>query len=452
MNANDRPKSPPPGHYYQSELRTDSRPVPDFMKLNAPDTSGPDEVPIHKYTSREYFDREVEKVWKRTWQWACREEEIPEVGDTFVYEVGPLSVIVVRSDADTIRAYPNVCLHRGRRLSDYGGRVRELKCPFHGFSWNLDGSLRAVPTPWDLPHVNPENFGLPEIRVERWGGFVFVNMDPNAAPLADTLGVVPEHFARWDLENRVITANVSKVIRCNWKVNQEGFLESWHVTTTHPQFLASFGAITGQYDVFGPVNRTLSAIMGQHTPLLGRTPSEQEKYDSLTVQYLAGQQGPRVPEGMRARDYAAGLGRDYLKTVVGDRAEQYCDAELVDSIWYSVFPNFTPWGGPGVRQMYRWRPYGNHVDMSIMDVMLLAPFKGERPPPAPHRMLGPDDSWRLATELGTISLVEDQDAYNLEAVQKGLESAMRPTIVLSQYQESRIRHFHRILDAMMSAP
>ena len=170
------------------------------------------------------------------------------------------------------------------------------------------------------------------------------------------------------------------------------------------------------------------------------------------MQYLAGQQGPRVPEGMRARDYAAGLGRDYLKTVVGERAEQYCDAELVDSIWYSVFPNFTPWGGPGVRQMYRWRPYGNHVDMSIMDVMLLAPFKGERPPPAPHRMLGPDDSWRLATELGTISLVEDQDAYNLEAVQKGLESAMRPTIVLSQYQESRIRHFHRILDAMMSAP
>ncbi len=88
--------------------------------------------------------------------------------------------------------------------------------------------------------------------------------------------------------------------------------------------------------------------------------------------------------------------------------------------------------------------------MSVMDVLLLAPFKGERPPPAPNRFLGPGESWRLAPELGTISLVEDQDAYNLEEVQKGLHSAMRPNIVLSKYQESRIRHFHRILDRYMA--
>jgi nitrite reductase/ring-hydroxylating ferredoxin subunit len=451
MTAPLKHVGPQPGHYYQSEIRSDSRPVPEFLKEVSPDTSGPDEVPIHKYTSREYFEQEIERVWKRTWQWACREEEIPAVGDTFVYDVATLSIIVVRVAPDVIKAYPNVCLHRGRRLVDYPGRVTELKCPFHGFSWNLNGSFRAMPSPWDLPHVDTRTFCLPEIKVATWGGFVFVNMDPDAAPLEDTLGVVPEHFSRWDLENRTIIANVSKVIRCNWKVNQEGFLESWHVAATHPQFLASFGAITGQYDVFGPVNRTLSAIMGDSVPLLGRTPTEQEKYDSLTVQYLAGQEGPALPEGERARDFSARTGRAFLKGIVGDKADAFCDAELVDSIWYSVFPNFAPWGGPGVRQMYRWRPYGDHVDMSIMDVMLLAPFKGERPLPAPQRFLGPDESCRLAPELGTIGLVEDQDAYNLEAVQKGLKSAMRPTIVLAKYQESRIRHFHRILDSMMSA-
>jgi hypothetical protein len=84
--------------------------------------------------------------------------------------------------------------------------------------------------------------------------------------------------------------------------------------------------------------------------------------------------------------------------------------------------------------------------MSVMDIIVLAPFKGERPPPAPLKMLGPDQSWREATELGSISLVEDQDAFNLEAVQKGLHMTTKPSIVLSKYQESRIRHFHRLLD------
>ena len=446
MNQPIRFFGPPPGYDYQKELKNDSRTPPDFLKLNSPDTSGPDEVPVYKYISKQYYDLEVEKVWKRTWQWACREEQIPQVGDTFVYDVGVLSVIVVRTATDVIKAYPNACLHRGRRLCDYNAHVTELRCPFHGFTWNIDGSFKSMPSPWDLPHVDQDKFCLPEFKVETWGGFVFINMDPHAAPLSETLGVVPDHFERWDMENRYMIANVSKVMRCNWKVNMEGFLESWHVAATHPQFLASFGAITGQYDVFGPVNRTLSSIMGESTPLLGRTPSEQEKYDSLTIQYLAGKQGPALPEGVKARTHAATTGREHLKNLLGPKAENFSDAELVDSIWYSVFPNFTPWGGPGTRQQYRWRPWGNDPEMSVMDIIVLAPFKGERPPPAPLKMLGPDQSWREATELGSISLVEDQDAFNLEAVQKGLHMTAKSSIVLSKYQESRIRHFHRLLD------
>jgi hypothetical protein len=97
MNQPIRFFGPPPGHDYQKELKNDSRTPPDFLKLNSPDSSGPDEVPIYKYISKKYYDLEIEKVWKRTWQWACREEQIPKVGDTFVYDVGVLSVIVVRT-------------------------------------------------------------------------------------------------------------------------------------------------------------------------------------------------------------------------------------------------------------------------------------------------------------------------------------------------------------------
>lgn len=450
MSTKVESKGPAPGFYYQRELDQDARKPPEFLREVSPDTSGPDEVPIYKYTSREYHDREIEKLWRKTWQWACRVEEIPEVGDTFVYDICGISVVIVRVAPDTIKAYQNVCLHRGRRLCDYSARVTELRCPFHGFAWNLDGSFRSMPTPWDFPQVDAKKFGLPEVKTATWGGFVFINMDPDAAPLSELLGVLPEHFARWQFEDRAIVANVSKVIRCNWKVNQEGFLETLHVIATHPQLLASFGATTAQYDILGPVNRTLAPSMSA-TPAIGRTPSEQEKYDALTYQHLAGREGPKLPGDIRARTHSAAKGRDFLRSIVGDKADTYCDSEMVDTLAYSIFPNMTLFGGAGVRQLYRWKPWQNRHDMSTMDIVMLAPFKGERPPPAPLRFLGPDVSWREAPELGGVALVEEQDAYNLEAVQQGLEGATHDKIILSRYQESRIRHFHRMLDGLMES-
>lgn len=451
MNVNVKPAGPVPGSYYQKELDGDARAVPPFLRESSPDKLGPDEIPIHKYVSREYHELEIERLWKRTWQWACREEEIPEVGSTFVYEICNMSVVIVRVAPDRIKAFQNVCLHRGRKLCDYSAKVSELRCPFHGFAWKLDGSFRSMPTSWDFPHVDRATFNLPEVRTATWAGFVFINMDANAAPLEETLGVVPEHFSRWELGERAIVANVSKVMRCNWKISQEGFLETYHVIATHPQLLSSFGAITSQYDILGPVNRTMAPNMSE-TPALGRTPSEQEKYDALTYQYLAGKPGIPLPENMRARSYAAQRGREYLKGVVGEKAENYCDSELVDTIAYSLFPNMTLFGGVGVRQLYRWRPWQNRSDMSTMDIVMIAPFKGERPKPAPLHFLGPDDSWRLAPELGGVALVEEQDAYNLEAVQRGLEGATHKSVVMSKYQESRIRHFHRMLDEIMERP
>lgn len=438
-----------PGAYYQKELDREEQPVPIFLRENRPDTSGPDTIPIDKYISPDYYRKEVEAVWKKSWQWACRVEQIPEVGDTYVYEVCDLSVVVVRVAPDEIKAYRNVCLHRGRRLCDYNANVSELRCPFHGFSWNLDGSFKFMPTPWDLPHVNKDEFALPEVQTATWAGFVFINFDENAGPLEDTLGVLPDHFKDWDLENRAIIADVSKVMRCNWKVNKEGFLETWHVYATHPQLLASFGAITTQFDVFGPVGRGMAPLMGE-TPALKRKPTEQERMDALTYQYLAGAEGPRVPEGMRARDYAAQAGRAALKDQIGDKADNFSNAELLDTLAYSVFPNFLLFGGPGVRQMYRWRPWQNRVDMSVMDVVMLAPFEGERPPPAEHRLVGADESWREATELGGLALIEDQDSANLEAVQIGLQGAGHKQVTVARYQESLIRQFHRQLDALMN--
>ena len=90
------------------------------------------------------------------WQFACREEHIPRVGDHTVYEIAGRSYVIMRSAADTIKAFPNACLHRGRQLKQYDGNCSEIRCPFHGFAWNLDGTLKDVPAHWDLPHVTAD--------------------------------------------------------------------------------------------------------------------------------------------------------------------------------------------------------------------------------------------------------------------------------------------------------
>jgi phenylpropionate dioxygenase-like ring-hydroxylating dioxygenase large terminal subunit len=130
-------------------------------------------------------------MWMKTWQMACREEQIPNVGDFYVYDIVGKSLIIVRTGPDEIKALYNSCTHRGRKLVTQGGCRKEFKCPYHGFRWKNDGTFLENPLPWDFKHVSDEQLALPEARCGRWGGFVFVNFDDNAAPLEETLGPIP---------------------------------------------------------------------------------------------------------------------------------------------------------------------------------------------------------------------------------------------------------------------
>ena len=248
------------GISYQQLLDTDSREVPDVLRWESPAYLGDQDYPVTQYTSRAFHELEKEKLWSKVWQFACREEEIPDVGDTAVYDICDWSILVVRSAPDTIKAYYNACLHRGRQLREFSGWTNELRCPFHGFCWNLDGSLRDVPAGWDFPHVyeRVDEFFLPEVKVGTWGGFVFINMDPDCEPLESFIGDLGKHFERWPLEKRYKQAHVAKIIRCNWKVAQEAFMEAFHVVATHPQLLAGIGDANSQYDVFGNFSRAIT--------------------------------------------------------------------------------------------------------------------------------------------------------------------------------------------------
>ena len=429
------------GISYQALVSQDVVPPPKTLRLQNVFRSPLVSVPVSRYTSQAFHDLEMRKLWPRVWQMACREEEIPAVGDHQVYDIGRFSIIVVRT-AQGIRAHHNVCRHRGRRLCGHAGHAASFICPFHGFSWHLDGSLRGITSAWDFPQIDRNNFTLTPVRCATWGGWVFINMDMDAAPLEDFLGDLPDHFAVWKPEQRYIEAHVAKVMRCNWKLCQEAFMEAFHVIHTHPQILAGIGDENSQYDAWGNFSRAITPN-GTPSPHLRRTPSEQEMLESVMMRHLDDPPAPEVPPGTTARALMAQAARAGLQPVVGQDAV-ISDACVSDSIYYTLFPNFHPWGGYN-RIVYRFRPYQNRCDRSLMECYYLSPFAGERPDPAPMHLLDEDQPWTDAPELGLLAKVFNQDTFNLPEVQKGLEAAQYDEVMLANYQETKLRHFHSLL-------
>jgi phenylpropionate dioxygenase-like ring-hydroxylating dioxygenase large terminal subunit len=392
---------------------------------------------------------EKARLWPRAWQFACREEQIPDVGDHLLYEIAGVSYVVARTAPDRIQAFRNACLHRGRQLKQFPGTCTEFRCPFHGFAWHLDGQLKHVPSPWEFPDLDRDSFSLPQCQVGTWAGFVFLNPDPNAEPLASYLDDLPEHFARFALQDRYIEAHVSKIVRSNWKVAQEAFLESWHVPSTHPQTLAYVGASVAQVDVYRNFARfiTPSEVVG---PVLTREPSPEAMLRAtLDVREDEELDFP-LQEGETARRAVIRVTRQKWRTLIGDAIDEWSDAEVIDNFVYTVFPNMMPWGGVH-KVVYRFRPNGDDHRSCLMEVFMLAPFVGERPAPAAEHRLAPDQLWAEAAELRLIGKVLDQDNYNMERVQWGLES-MPPgaTVRLAASQEDNIRWMRSRLDELLA--
>jgi phenylpropionate dioxygenase-like ring-hydroxylating dioxygenase large terminal subunit len=433
-----------PGITYQELLDTDSHEVPKVLRLESPRYLGSEDISIERYISREWHEREVENLWMKVWQFACREEHIPHVGSYIVYDIADRSFIVMRTAPDEIKAYYNACLHRGRQLKDYSGRCDEIRCPFHGFAWSLDGALLDVPARWDFDHVKDENFSLPEVKVGTWAGFVFINPDPNCAPLSEHIGDLATHFERWDLENRYVQGHVSKVIHANWKITQEAFSESYHVNATHPQAMPYLGDTNSQVDIWDNFSRIITPG-GIASPLLDWQPTEMDIINYMVDTRVDEDGGVvTVPDGDNARHASAVAARERWRNVAGDAVDTWSDAEFIDNIDYTLFPNFHPWGAYN-RIVYRFRPNGDNHREAIMEVFLLAPFKGERPMPAKTTVLNYDDSWTMAPELGMLAKVFEQDNFNMPKVQKGLEQTKKPGITLANYQESKVRWIHQLL-------
>lgn len=436
-----------PGPSTRDVILADGWPVPPQLVSESYGFLGDADIPYSRYTSADFFEQEMQQLWPRVWQWACRVEHLQEVGDHLTYDVGRHSVLIVRT-AEGIRAYRNACMHRATQLkpSDSIGHSPDLRCPFHGWTWNLDGTIKNIPCRWDFPHVTDDGARLSDVKVELWGGFVFINMDPNARPLAEHLGPLASHFTDgWDLSKRRIVLHLRKELNTNWKAAQEAFLEAYHVYETHAQALATAGDANAQYDIFSDNVTRFVHTIGTPSPHWVEPITQQQILDRMG--------GGTVPEGRTARSVQAEKLRRDIAADWGVDLSGYSDSEMIDSIEYHLFPNMFLFPGVSLPMIYRFRPIGMDPGRTQFDLMFLKIVPDDAPevyPPEPIAVRA-DQSYADAPGMNPgLGAVYDQDTGNLEMQWKGMQASAKPGQTLGNYQEARTRRVHQTLDAWLA--
>lgn len=444
-----------PGESVQDILATDRVSAPPILREESYEFLGDSLLSPDRYTNQSFFDREMEFMWQKVWQWACREEHIPEIGDYYVYGIGDISIIVSRCGEDEIKAFYNVCQHRGTKLRSHEGVgfAKDFRCPFHGWTWDLDGGLKNIPCAWDFPHVTPEKYGLHEVRAERWGGFIFINMDPNAAPLLDYIHPLEEHFGNWDLSQRHVYMHVQKELPSNWKAAAEAFMEGYHIMETHPQLLTTFGDANTQYDIYGDHVSRFLELAGVSSPHVDPvSPEEMLKQMFVGGTSVLGADF-KLGENDTARSVMADFVRKSLNEQFGLDLSQVSDTELIDPNQYTLFPNMFLFPGIGFPMVYRVRPVGTSPDRCWFELLFLRPnpASGEIPEAPEPYIVGEHES--LAEIPGFepgLAMAMEQDLGNLRAQQQGYKF-MKRGLTLGNYQEVRIRHMHQTLDKYLNA-
>jgi len=444
-------------------MSQDARPVPAFLREESYTYRGSEPLAAERYTSPEFMRLEQTKMWPNVWQFAAREEDMPGVGDYIVYENAGRSYVVTRQDDGSVRAFHNVCLHRGRKLRTQDGTADQFQCPFHGFTWNKDGSIKKIPCRWDFEHLQEQKMHLPEAEVARWGGYIFIRENAGGPTLEEFLAPLPEHFQRWKHEQCTTAIWVAKVVPANWKATAEAFMEAWHTVVTHPQLLPFTGDENSAYWTWGDnvnVNLVPFGIMSPHIDSNGKPQQwivdEFVKFNGRSAENYEDNKDAfavKVPQGMTARRALGAAMRENYTKMFGHDHSEATDCELLDALVYNVFPNFAPWGGFMPNIVYRWRPWKD-PDHCLMEVRILTrvPPGKAIPRGVSMKFLTDEQPWTAAPELGILGAVFEQDMGNLPYVQEGLHASKNGRINLGNFQEIRIRQFHQTLDKYLGRP
>ncbi|MFP5379741.1 MAG: aromatic ring-hydroxylating oxygenase subunit alpha, partial [Vicinamibacteria bacterium] len=193
-------------------------------------------LPGHAYTDPSWFATELDRVYRTMWVVAGRADEIPAAGDFLIRDVAGDSVILVRDAQGGVRAFHNVCRHRGTRLcqGERGHAAGSLQCPYHAWTYDLTGRLIGAPLMDEVEGFRREDYPLHAVACDTWGGLLFVHLGADPPPLAAQLGDLPARFAPWGLDTLRLARRVTYPVRANWKLIVQNYNECLHCPIIHP--------------------------------------------------------------------------------------------------------------------------------------------------------------------------------------------------------------------------
>jgi len=424
-----------------------------------------DFVPAADYIDPAFAALEAERLWPRVWQMACREEELARAGDFVTYDILDESIIVLRSSDSEIRAFYNVCSHRGRRLTKGCGHVKRFTCPYHGWRWNLDGSSDEIvdEKDWD-GLLQPDDVALNPVRAGQWGGWVFICMDPDAPTLDAFLQPAKEYLDPYEFERMRYKWRRQVILPANWKVALEAFNEAYHVQTTHRQLLRyyqdyTYSKAVGMHGMFGsdesgypflPSRRLGKAEPSDLRPLAAGFYADIKKtLDAMLTDgtLAAAQRVTELPEGTPPDEMLAALfaymveeeeasGRGWPAITPEQMGKAGAD-------WH-IFPNMIFLQQPTSLLGYRSRPMPGDPDRCIYDIYALERYApGTEPKNVPVQT---SDDLLSVKDWGLILV---QDFGNMAALQSGMKSRGFRGARPNPKQERTVSHFHRVLHDFM---
>jgi phenylpropionate dioxygenase-like ring-hydroxylating dioxygenase large terminal subunit len=405
-------------------------------KADDPDL-GHDLIPVARYFSADFMAMEWDRVWTKVWLLGGRSDDLKQPGDYICTDIGRESVLIVRQPDASLRAFPNVCLHRGNRLRPEGmGNTDDFRCMYHHWAYGLDGTITRVPDLASFPQGAPPEGRLPALPCDEWGGFVWFSLNPDVAPLADYLGMIPAHLDPYHFERMAWTRDITVEWECNWKTSVDAFHENYHVQGIHPQLQWYLDDVNVQIDCYDKHSRYLVpfATVSPRVALPSAIPPAidhmMRKAGMDPAEYEGRVSDIRHDLQRFIRQHALAQGKDF---------SDLNDDQLTDDYHYSIFPNVSMNIHAEDIMMFRQRPHPSDPNKMLYDLWMfeLVPAGAEWPERVRHQHFKHGDK--------SIGQVLDQDAFNLPTVQKGMQSSAFKGLWLNR-QELRIRHFHHVLD------
>jgi len=429
----------------------DTTKVPDPKLGDAP-------ISGDRYHSKEHMQREWDQLWTKTWLIAGLEDELKKQGDFLTTEIGWESIICVRGEDQKIRAFYNVCPHRGNRLlDDTRGNSNAFTCRYHGWRFDLEGETKFAPCAEDFPQGNPcGNVRMTEIPCDVWAGFIWYTLDPEATPLEEHLGPLKSQIETYQMEQMKRIHWVTVEGDFNWKVPQDNFNESYHLPYVHPQ--TKYGLEQSyrhcQFDMYEGYGHTRMLMPGGRPTLglKGEVDTVLEGFkEELKFWDLDPEDFRENPHSMRAalqkakREKGLEKGFDY---------SHFVDDQLTDHYHYILFPNISISLKPDGAIFTRSNPHPTDPNKSLFDFWFFMwfPKHEERyycwtmgqwfdADFEPPHVQGPYPEVSCGDAI-------DQDVAVWSSQQAGLRSRGFKREYLSG-QEHRIRFWHEHLESLL---